>query len=174
LRRTILKTAPVLFISHGAPTFALEPGLLGPKLANLGQRLSDVKALLVVSTHWQTPDVAVMTTASPRTLHDFGGFPSEPYEIQYPPADIWRLPRKSALGYRTPGSRCNSTIDAGSITVRGFHCDFFRRTRAFLFQVSLPHDLDAAGALRLGEVHGPVARAGSGDRGFREPHSQPV
>ena len=43
--------APVLFISHGAPTFAMEPGVLGPQLRTLGQQLSGVKAVLVVSPH---------------------------------------------------------------------------------------------------------------------------
>ena len=40
--------APVLFISHGAPTFAIEPGILGPQLRALGAQLDQVKAVLVV------------------------------------------------------------------------------------------------------------------------------
>jgi len=40
--------APVLFISHGAPTFAIEPGLLGPRLRTLGRQLPELKAVLVV------------------------------------------------------------------------------------------------------------------------------
>ena len=51
--------APVLFISHGAPTFAIEPGKLGPQLQTLGTRLTGVRAVLVVSPHWQTRDVQI-------------------------------------------------------------------------------------------------------------------
>lgn len=43
---------PVFFISHGAPTFALEPGQLGARLQALGESLSGVSAVLVVSPHW--------------------------------------------------------------------------------------------------------------------------
>ena len=46
--------APLLFISHGAPTFALDGGVLGDQLHALGKQLTDVKALLIVSPHWQT------------------------------------------------------------------------------------------------------------------------
>ncbi len=43
--------APVMFISHGAPTFALEPGKLGARLTTLGKELSGVNAVLVISPH---------------------------------------------------------------------------------------------------------------------------
>ena len=75
---------PVFFISHGSPTLAIEPGLLGPRLQALGQQLTGLRAVLVVSPHWQTHEVTVMTTAQPTTLHDFGGFAQALYQLRYP------------------------------------------------------------------------------------------
>src|SRR5262245_2250031 len=75
---------PVLFIPHGAPTFALAPGALGAQLAQLGTKLPPIAAVAVISPHWQTHDVRVMTTAAPSTLHDFGGFAAELYQLRYP------------------------------------------------------------------------------------------
>ncbi|MEY4863184.1 MAG: hypothetical protein RLZ51_1279, partial [Pseudomonadota bacterium] len=56
---TIEMTAPAVFISHGAPTFALEPGVLGARLAEIGPALDAVRAVLVVSPHWQTRGLVV-------------------------------------------------------------------------------------------------------------------
>ena len=56
---------PTLFVSHGAPTFALEPGRLGPQLTALGQALPQPAAVLVVSPHWITSQVRVATSAAP-------------------------------------------------------------------------------------------------------------
>ncbi len=75
--------APVFFISHGAPTFAIEPGVLGFTLQTLGEQLSNIRAVLVLSPHWQTKNLTVMTTPLPKTMHDFGGFPAKMYELQY-------------------------------------------------------------------------------------------
>ncbi|MFN7195034.1 MAG: dioxygenase, partial [bacterium] len=46
---------PSVFVSHGAPSFALEPGLAGPALTLLGRALPRPDAVLVVSPHWTTP-----------------------------------------------------------------------------------------------------------------------
>ena len=79
--------APVLFVSHGAPTFALEPGQLGPALTALGQRQHAARAVLVVSPHWQTRELAVTLSRQPETVHDFGGFPQAMYRLRYPVPD---------------------------------------------------------------------------------------
>jgi len=76
--------APALFVSHGAPTFALEPGVLGPKLTALRLEQSGLTAVIVASAHWQTPGVQLMRSESPKTVHDFGGFPPALYQLQYP------------------------------------------------------------------------------------------
>ena len=52
---------PTLFISHGAPTFALEPGIVGPRLTALGRALPRPEAVLVVSPHWMTSTPRVST-----------------------------------------------------------------------------------------------------------------
>lgn len=163
-----MKTAPALFISHGAPSFALEPGLLGPKLADLGQRLGDAKALLVISPHWQTPDVAVMTTASPRTLHDFGGFAEQLYRLEYPvsghPALAAEVGRSLAeMGFTVQLDHRRGLDHGAWVPLRYLAPE----GRIPVFQVSLPFDLDAAQALRLGKLLAPwreqgVAIVGSG------------
>src|SRR4051812_43860751 len=56
---------PSLFISHGSPTFAIDPGKAGPLLAQLGRELPRPKAVLVMSPHWTTRGLRVATTGTP-------------------------------------------------------------------------------------------------------------
>lgn len=76
---------PTLFISHGAPTLAIDDSPAHHFLQDLGKSLPRPKAILVASAHWESvggPTVSLAT--EPETLHDFGGFSEELYRMQYP------------------------------------------------------------------------------------------
>jgi 4,5-DOPA dioxygenase extradiol len=156
-----MDSTPVLFISHGSPTFALEPGLLGPKLEAIGAQLAGVRAVLVVSAHWQSRGVRVMSGAAPETVHDFGGFPAELYRLQYPAPGAPELAAEAARLLTAAGFA--ASLDAQ----RGFDHGAWVPLRYLygaaqmpVFQVSMPHDLDAASALRLGAALAPLRQQG--------------
>lgn len=75
---------PTLFVSHGSPMLAVEPGEAGAMLNALGRALPTPRAILVISAHWRTRVPTVSTAAQPSTVHDFGGFPPALYELSYP------------------------------------------------------------------------------------------
>ncbi|WP_367237627.1 class III extradiol ring-cleavage dioxygenase [Pseudomonas sp. Rh2] len=75
---------PSLFISHGSPMLALQPGASGPALAGLANALPRPKAIVVVSAHWESRELRVTGSAQPGTWHDFHGFPAALYAVQYP------------------------------------------------------------------------------------------
>ncbi|BFT62111.1 DODA-type extradiol aromatic ring-opening family dioxygenase [Pseudomonas moorei] len=75
---------PSLYISHGSPMLALEPGASGPALARLAAEMPKPKAIVIVSAHWESNELFVSGNPRPDTWHDFGSFPKALFEVQYP------------------------------------------------------------------------------------------
>lgn len=89
---------PALFVGHGNPMNAMFRNDWTKVWRSLGEQIGKPRAILAISAHWYAPGTAVTSAESPRTIHDFGGFPEELYAVQYPaPGDLGLAQRIQAL-----------------------------------------------------------------------------
>lgn len=158
---TTATKAPLLFVSHGAPTFAIEPGLLGPTLTALGKQLDGIQAVLVVSPHWQTRGVRVSIDAKPETIHDFGGFPARLYDLGYPAVGAPQVAERAAQLLAQAGFV--TQLDTGRGLDHGAWVPLYHllpQAQTPVFQVSMPYDLNTEQALELGRALAPLREDG--------------
>jgi 4,5-DOPA dioxygenase extradiol len=155
------KRMPVLFVSHGAPTFALQPGLAGPLLGQAALQWPKPKTVLVVSPHWATSALHVSTCAQPQTLHDFADFELALNDLHYP------APGHPALAQRTLQRLSDAGWSVQADPIRGLDHGAWVPLRYLypqadvpVFQVSLPRSTQAYGALQLGQALAPLRDEG--------------
>ena len=154
--------APALFVSHGAPLVALEADAFPQALQAFGRQVGPVRAVVVVSAHWETSgEVRVTAAGAPPLIYDFSGFPPPLYQLKYPspgaPAlagDI--VARLSAAGLRAAAD-AGRGLDHGSwVPLRLL----LPEARTPVVQVSLPLGASGADVARMGEVLRPLRAEG--------------
>lgn len=128
--------APALFLGHGSPLNALQSNAWTRSWAAIGAQLGRPRAVLSISAHWYIEGTAVTAMKSPRTIHDFGGFPRELFEVRYPaPGDVELAARIQQLLAPLPVRADHSWgLDHGSWSVL---CHLFPRADVPVLQLSI-------------------------------------
>ena len=144
---------PSLFISHGSPMLALEPGASGPALKRLAAELPRPKAIVLVSAHWESTDLKVTSHPRPETWHDFGGFPPALFAVQYP------APGEPALAARIVDLLADQGLPASLDPKRPFdHGAWVPLSLMYpaadipVVQISLPSQRGPAGQTEVGRA----------------------
>ena len=152
---------PTLFISHGSPMHALEPGAVRGVWENLGRTLPRPKAILISSAHWETGGPAFTAAAKPETIHDFYGFPKPLYEIQYPAKG------SPELASRAVGLLEQAGLTAKEDPIRGLDHGawspllyMYPKADVPVVQVSVQTELGTRHHLALGHALAPLADEG--------------
>ncbi|MGO2339030.1 MAG: DODA-type extradiol aromatic ring-opening family dioxygenase [Psychrobacter sp.] len=151
---TALKNAarlPALFISHGAPTLALEQSATTSALARIGHNLPKPRAIVIMSAHWQSSKLETNSNPQPKTWHDFSGFSPELYEIQYPAAGHPVFAESLAQQLTARGITCSvNPLRACDHGVWAPLKHLYPEADVPIVQISLPQHYDSVACYQLG------------------------
>jgi 4,5-DOPA dioxygenase extradiol len=149
---------PTLFLSHGSPMHAIEPGAAGRAWAALGRELPRPRAVLIASAHWETSVPLLTGNPAPQTIHDFGGFPDELFRLQYAaPGDPALAEQAVALlkaaGVAAGIDGCRGRDHGAWVPLRWMYPD----ADVPVVQLAIQPEFGAAHHLRVGRALAPLA-----------------
>jgi len=161
---------PTVFIPHGGgPCFFMD-WTMGPAdtwermtqwLRELGREFNHVKAIVVISAHWEETTVTIQTTPQPDLLFDYYGFPPHTYEIE------WPAPGSPDLARQISQLLSDRGIATAETPTRGFdHGVFIPLKVAFpdaripTVQISLKQGLDPQTHIEMGKALAPLRDEG--------------
>ena len=158
---------PVLFVGHGNPMNAIEDNQWSRAFEDLAISLPTPKAIVAISAHWYGQGTQVTGNVLPPTIHDFGGFPTELFAVEYPASGNPELAAQIAQSLTKYGGTVSQAwgLDHGTWTV-------LRHLRPAadipVLQLSIDYRLSPADILNIGVVlrelrHQGVLVLGSGN-----------
>ena len=152
---------PTLFVSHGAPDIVLRDMAARDFLISYSGKITKPKAIVMVSAHFETNGVSVVTDPNPGMTYDFGGFDPRLREI------IYRAPGEPAIAERAAGLLEAAGFAVDRVSSRGFDHGVWTPL-ALLFpdadipvvQMSVSPHRDAAWHFALGQAIEPLRDEG--------------
>ncbi len=148
---------PVIFISHGSPTLAVDTSA-GEDFKRWGAALPKPKAILIFSAHWLAAPLAFGETGNHQDLiYDFSGFPDDLYELQYPAPGAPQLVEEIQSLLIEPVSATQRGLDHG-VWVPLLH--MWPSADVPVLQMSLPHKLSDDVLFQLGHRLAPLRASG--------------
>ncbi len=154
---------PVMFVGHGSPMNAIEDNEFSRSWIEEGRKLPRPRAVLCISAHWRTEGLKIVTERTPRTIHDFYGFPRELYEVSYPAPGLPDLAEEVAVCARRafPGAEVVPDLEWGidhgawSVLRR-----LFPDADVPVVQLGLDRSIDGRGHFELAVSLRPLRRRG--------------
>lgn len=151
----------VLFVPHGSPMFALQPGAAGAAMAEVATHFSQIRAIVVISPHWETREPTVGTAVQLRTIHDFGGFDPRLFDIQYPATGCPEVAQAVVSALQSAGLPAHSDaqrgLDHGAwVPLR----HMFPHAQVPIVPLSVQHHGGPQHAYRVGQALAPLAEQG--------------
>jgi 4,5-DOPA dioxygenase extradiol len=150
---------PSIFFGHGNPMNALARNAYTEAWAGVGRAIERPKAILAISAHWFVPETGVTVTTAPRTIHDFGGFPRELYQVQYPAPGDPELARRVQKMLAPLPVRLDESwgLDHGTWSVL---CHAYPRADVPIVQLSIDEREPAAFHYEIGKRLAPLRDEG--------------
>jgi aromatic ring-opening dioxygenase catalytic subunit (LigB family) len=160
---------PTYFVSHGGGPWPWMKEQFGTAYDMLEASLVDIKrqvgerprAVLVVTSHWETDAFTVSSGVAPGMIYDYGGFPPHTYQIRYP------APGEPQLAQRVAQLLNDAGQSARLDPERGFdHGTFSMLAPIYpeadmpVVQLSIRHGYDPAVHLAAGRALAPLRDEG--------------